>query len=74
MWINGARQMTDDDILDQILLYNDSEEVAAGVGEHDTYWGNEGKVHIIGLWELTNDLAEEVKLLRDELAEHGRWE
>jgi len=66
--------MSDSDILDQILLYSDSEEVAAGVGKNDTYWGEEGEVHILGLWKVALELAEEVKMLRDELAEHGRWE
>ena len=66
--------MSDSDILDQISLYNDSVEVAAGVGKHDTYWGEEGEVHILGLWGVALELAEEVKMLRDELAEHGRWE
>jgi hypothetical protein len=66
--------MSDSDILDQISLYSDSEEVAAGVGKNDTYWGEEGEVHILGLWKVALELAEEVKMLRDELAEHGRWE
>ena len=66
--------MSDSDILDQILLYSDSEEVAAGVGKHDTYWGKEGEVHLLGLWRVALELAEEVKMLRDELSEHGRWE
>ena len=66
--------MRDSDILDQISLYNDSVEVAAGVGEHHTYWGEEGELHILGLWGVALELAEEVKMLRDELAEHGRWE
>jgi hypothetical protein len=65
--------MSDSDILDQVSLYSDSEEVAAGVGRHDTYWGAEGEVHIIGLWGVALELAEEVKLLRDKLAEHGSW-
>jgi len=66
--------MNNSDILDQVSLYNDSEEVAAGVGKHDTYWGDEGELHILGLWKVALELAKEVKMLRDELAEHGRWE
>jgi len=66
--------MSDYDILDQILLYSDSEEVAEGLGKHYTYWGDEGELHILGLWKVALELAEEVKMLRDELAEHGRWE
>jgi hypothetical protein len=57
--------MKDYDTLQRLYVFDDSEEVAAGVGGHDTYWGEEGEVHILGLWGVALELAEEVKMWRE---------
>jgi ribonuclease HI len=54
-------------------VYNDSEEVAAGVdsmySKKHNYWPREASIHIRGLWEVTQELAEHGKRMQERIKE-----
>lgn len=54
-------------------VYSDSEEVAAGVdsmySKKHNYWPREASIHIRGLWEVTQELAEHGKRMQERIKE-----
>ncbi len=53
------------DLLERLHLFEDSREVAEAVKAfRGVYWPGEASTHILGLWDLANDLADEVRRLR----------
>lgn len=54
-------------------VFSDSEEVAAGVdsmySEEHNYWPREASIHISGLWEVTQELAEHGKRMQKRIKE-----
>lgn len=64
---------TFDKCIEHMSVYSDSEEVAAGVDsmyskEHN-YWPREASIHISGLWEVTQELAEHGKRMQKRIKE-----
>ena len=64
---------TFDKCIEYMSVYSDSEEVAAGVDsmyskEHN-YWPREASIHISGLWEVTQELAEHGKRMQKRIKE-----
>lgn len=62
-----------DKCIERMDVFADSEEVAAGVDsmyskEHN-YWPREASIHISGLWELTQDLANHGKRMQKRIRE-----
>ena len=59
--------MTTEDLLKRVNVFDDSAEIAEELGfiaeymeDSDSYWLKEAEVHIIGLFELTVELAKKL--------------
>lgn len=64
---------TFDKCVEHMNVYSDSEEVAAGVdsmySKKHNYWPREASIHIRGLWEVTQELAEHGKRMQERIKE-----
>lgn len=64
---------TFNECIERMDVFADSEEVADGVdsmySEKHNYWPREASIHISGLWELTQEIANHGKRMQKRIKE-----